>query len=132
MENSPDFEDFLQNRSNLNTHHRQKPSTESLIKDQDERIQIIKNFYEKRIEVLKEDVKMVYQKIISDDLFHTMKEDPTSLEFVNMRVREIFEEVINNDREIILEKIYKQYAYLKAEYKKLEEEKKKVAKLLFF
>ena len=71
-------------------------------------------------------VKTVYQRIISDELLLTMKDDPTSLEFVNQRVREIFEEVITNDREIILEKIYKQYSYLKVEYKKIEEEKKQV------
>jgi hypothetical protein len=118
MEKDTDFEDFIKPKAKS-----KYPYTSN---DPDDRIQIIKNFYEKRLEVLKEDVKLVYQRISSDDLLHTMKEDPTSVEFVNQRVREIFDDVISNDREIILEKVYKQYANLKGEYRKMEEEKKKV------
>lgn len=118
MEKDSEFDDFIQSKPPV---FRSKYP-----QDNDDRIQILKSYYEKRLENLKEDIKLVFQKIVSDDLVRTMKEDPTSLEFVNQRVREIFEEVISNDREIILEKIYKQYSFLKSEFKKLEEEKQKV------
>lgn len=116
MEKEADFEDFARPKSKY-------PYSSP---DPDDRIQIIKGFYEKRLENLKEDIKLVYQRLTSDELLLTMKEDPTSVEFLNQRVREIFDEVISNDREIILEKIYKQYANIKSEYRKLEEEKKRV------
>lgn len=67
------------------------------VSEHDERVHILKSFYEKRIENLKEDLKLVYQKIASDDLLKTMNQDPTSIEFVSQRVREIFEEVICRD-----------------------------------
>ena len=116
MEKETDFEDFVRPKSKY-------PYSSP---DPDDRIQIIKGFYEKRLENLKEDIKLVYQRLSSDELMLTMKEDPTSVEFLNQRVREIFDEVISNDREIILEKVYKQYANIKSEYRKLEEEKKRV------
>ena len=54
MEKDTDFEDFIKPKAKS-----KYPYTSN---DPDDRIQIIKNFYEKRLEVLKEDVKLVYQR----------------------------------------------------------------------
>ena len=59
-----------------------------------------------------------------------MKQDPTSVEFVNQRVKEILEECINNDKEALLDKISHQYSYLKSEYSKLENENNRLSNQL--
>lgn len=41
-------------------------------------------------------------------------------------MKELFEETISNEREVIIEKLSNQYAYLKSEYNKLEYEKRMV------
>lgn len=119
MEKSAEYEDYVRPKSGMKSRF-------ASVSESDDRLQNIKSFYEKRLELLKEDIKLVYQSIVSDDLLRTMREDPTSVEFVSQRVREIFDEVITNDREALLEKVYRQYTALKSDYRKLEDDKKKV------
>ena len=55
-----------------------------------------------------------------------MKEDSSSTDFVSQRVKEIFEEVIEKDREIYIEKMMSQYTYMKGMFKQMEDELHKV------
>lgn len=41
----------------------------------------------------------------SDELLDTLKNDAASEEFVNLRVKEIIEDCLHNDREILLDKL---------------------------
>lgn len=79
-----------------------------------------------RFQSLQETIKGVYHQILEDELLSAMKEDSSSTDFVNQRVKEIFEEVIENDREIYIEKLMSQYTYMKTMYKQLEEDLRKV------
>jgi hypothetical protein len=85
---------------------------------------------EARFQALKETIKSVFNHIQEDELLGAMKEDTTSFEFLNQRVKEIFEEVIENEREAYIEKLIGQYNYVKGLFKNMEDEMKKVG-LLF-
>lgn len=86
----------------------------------------IKQMRDMRFQSLQETIKGVYHQILEDELLSAMKEDSSSTDFVNQRVKEIFEEVIENDREIYIEKLMSQYTYMKTMYKQLEEDLRKV------
>ena len=81
---------------------------------------------EARFQTLKETIKSVYNQIQEDELLGAMREDITSFEFMNQRVKEIFEEVVENEREVYIEKLIGQYNYVKGLYKNMEDEFKKV------
>ena len=92
----------------------------------------MKQMREMRFQALQEAIKGVYHHIIDDEILGTMKEDSSSTDFINQRVKEIFEEVIESDREIYIEKLMSQYTYMKAMYKQLEDEMRKVSSLFEF
>ena len=92
-----------------------------------ERMNSLKMFYEIRMHSLDEIIKEAVFQINNDELMKTMKNDNASNEFSLQRIKEIFEEVVNSDREIIIDKLLIQYSYLKTEFSKIEDEKKKVA-----
>ena len=82
---------------------------------------------EQRFQSLEETIKGVYQQILDDELLGAMREDSSSTDFVAQRVKEIFEEVVENEREIYIEKLLSQYNYMKNMYKQLEDELRKVS-----
>lgn len=90
----------------------------------------LKSQKDARFQALQETIKSVYSQILEDELLHAMKEDSSSTEFLHQRVKEIFEEVIENDREIYIEKLMTQYSYVKNLYKQLEDELRRTAKEL--
>lgn len=81
---------------------------------------------ESRFQALKESIKSVYNQIQEDELLGAMKEDSSSIEFLNQRIKEIFEEVIETDREAYIEKLISQYTYIKGLYKTMEDDFRKV------
>jgi len=88
--------------------------------------QQLKQIYETRVQALSEGVKDAFRLIQNDDLIDTMRQDRTSEEFVNQRVKEIIEECINSDRESLMERLSHEVAELRGEYVKLEQENSKV------
>lgn len=86
----------------------------------------LKQVYETRVQTLSEGIKDAFKLIQNDDLIETMRQDKTSEEFVNQRVKEIIEECINNDRESLIERLSQEVAELRGEYMKLEHENSKV------
>jgi hypothetical protein len=86
----------------------------------------LKGIYEMRIQTLQESIKNAFKLVQSDELIDTMRQDLTSGEFINQRVREIIDECINSDREALIEKLTQQFSLLKAEYAKLEQENNRV------
>lgn len=65
-------------------------------------------------------------EILGDDLIETMRQDSTSQEYVFQRVREMFEDIVISEREVLVDKLSSQYSYLKMEFNKLETDKRKV------
>ena len=90
----------------------------------------LRNLRELRFQALQETIKGVYQQVLEDELLGAMKEDASSTDFVTQRVKEVFEEVIESEREIYIDKLLSQYSYMKGMYKQLEEELRKV--LIFY
>lgn len=90
----------------------------------------LKTQREFRFQALQEAIKGVYNQILEDELLNAMKEDSSSTEFLNQRVKEIFEEVIESDREIYIDKLMSQYSYMKTMYKQMEEEMRRLTKEL--
>lgn len=54
---------------------------------------------------LAESIREMYTKIMNDDLITTLKKDPISAEYLETRVKELFEEIIFSEREVIIEKL---------------------------
>ena len=86
----------------------------------------MKQMRDMRFQSLQETIKSVYHQILEDELLVAMKEDSSSTDFVSQRVKEIFEEVIEKDREIYIEKMMSQYTYMKGMFKQMEDELHKV------
>jgi len=97
-----------------------------LEKDFNQRYLQLKNLYEMRIQTLQESIRNAFKLVQSDELIETMKHDPASEEFAAQRVKEIIEECIFSDREALVDKLSQQYAYLKTEFLKIEQENNKV------
>ena len=102
-----------------------------LEKEYNQRVTQLRNIYEMRVQAIHEGVKTAFRLVQADDLIETMKNDSTSDEFVALRVKEIIDEVLYNEREAVLEKLSHQYAFLRTEAGKLEEENIRV-RLNFF
>ena len=95
-------------------------------RDYQMKVQQLKQMYEMRIQGLNESIKEAYKLVQGDDLIDTMRQDQTSEEFVSQRVKEIIEECISNDREILVDKLSQENAELRAEYNKIAHDNSKV------
>lgn len=58
--------------------------------------QRLSSFYEER---LAETMKIIYQKIINDELITTLSESQTSSEFIEERIKEIIENRLLQEKE---------------------------------
>jgi len=110
----------------LNTSDRSFYLRNEFERDYQMKYQQLKQLYEMRIQGLNESIKEAYRLVQSDDLIDTMRQDQTSEEFVNQRVKEILEECINNEREALVDKLTQENAELRAEYNKIGYENSKV------
>lgn len=89
----------------------------------------LRNLRELRLQALQDTIRGVYQQILDDELLGAMKEEASSKDFMSQRVKEIFEEVIESEREMYIDKLLSQYNYMKNMYKQLEDELRKVFSL---
>lgn len=87
----------------------------------------LQHLYEMRVEALGEGIREAFQLVQNDELIETMRQDETSEEFVNQRVKELIEECINGNREALIEKFAQEIANLHGEFAKLENENTKVS-----
>jgi hypothetical protein len=71
--------------------------------------------YEVRYQTLEDSIKAVYERIKKDDLLPTMFNDRVTSMHIEDRVKEIFGEVVAEEREIIFKKMGSQIANLKFE-----------------
>lgn len=97
--------------------------------ENDPKYQQLKEMFDARIETVEESIKKAFELIQTDNLIDTLKQDATTSEYVYDRVKEIVETCIKNDREALIERVCQQYANLKSEYYKLEQENIKVRNL---
>lgn len=101
-------------------------------RDLNEKVAQVKQIYETRVTSLQDSLKQLFELVQNDPLVNTMKQDPSSFEFANQRIKEILEDFLNSEREYVIEKLSTQYSLLKAEYQKVQAELAKVQLPLFW
>ncbi len=94
--------------------------------NQNSQVHHIRKWYESRVKGLSDDIRHAFTLVQSDALIDTMKHDTASEEYISQRVKEIIEDCLSNDRELLLEKMALQNAYLKGEFSQSEQENLKV------
>lgn len=94
--------------------------------DYNEKIATMRHFYQMRLMGFEDSLNKLYQRLFDDELMKTLKKDAISAEFIYERVKELFQEILNSDKEILLTNITSQYANLKAELRRVESEKNEV------
>jgi glycerol-3-phosphate responsive antiterminator len=77
-----------------------------------ERMLCIQKFYEMKYETLHDAIQQVYKTVLHDELLKTLKKDATTAEFID-RVAELFDDVVSNEREILIERLGQQLTELR-------------------
>lgn len=72
-----------------------------------------KKNYKNRVDSVTQMLHKLKDLLLKDDLLKTLKNDGISKEFVNIRIHEIVESFLNNDREILLKRTFEKYEKLK-------------------
>ena len=72
----------------------------------------LEEYYKQRLEELGEVVKGLKEEIQGDEIITAMKDDPASEGFIAMRVKEIVEEGIANEKEIQIHRLMQDKASL--------------------
>ena len=68
----------------------------------------MQKFYEMKQETLHDAIQQVYTAVLQDDLLKSLKKDATTAEFILERVRELFEEIVTSERELLIERLGQQ------------------------
>lgn len=97
-----------------------------LEREYQQKYQQLKHLYEIRVQTLSEGIREAFRAVQTDDLIDTMRQDTTSEEYIQHRVKEIIEECLNNQRESFVDRLSQENAELHAEFAKLELENTKV------
>ena len=93
-------------------------------KEQNNIVNIDKNcFIEFRFNWLENTIMSIIDRIKNDELLQTLKKDPITSQFLNMRIKEIVQENFNSSNESFIENISQKYDLLKNE---LKQEKEKI------
>ena len=95
-----------------------------------EKMSTMKQFYQMRLRSFEESINKLYQRLFDDELMKTLKKDSISSDFIYERVKELFQEILSNDKEILLTNITSQYAMLKNELRRVEAEKSEVISII--
>lgn len=94
--------------------------------DYNSKILNLKQFYNLRLQNFEQGLETLYTKILDDELFKTLKKDALTIDFVHDRVKELMEEVMNSQNEIMINNMNIQNSRLKDEIRSLELEKQEV------
>lgn len=121
--NSNFFPNFYQKAYKTQENYTSKTEQED---DYQEKMSTLKHFYQIRLKGFEESISKLYQRLFDDELMKTLKKDSISADFIHERVKELFQEILSNDKEILLTNITSQYAMLKGEFRKVETEKNEV------
>lgn len=89
--------------------------------DQEDKFAEIKKLYELRIQNLQTSLRQVFEKVVNDPIVVTLKRENRDENLLLQRVTEILQFTIDNEKELCIEKLSKQFAILKAENSKLRE-----------
>jgi DNA-binding GntR family transcriptional regulator len=84
------------------------------------------NMFELKYQSLQDSILSVFDRIKKDELLSTMLNDRTSSIHLEDRVREIFGEVVAEERELIFKKLGTQIANLKFENEELSRQLKRL------
>ena len=102
------------------------PTRTDIEEEFNDKMATMKHFYQLRLRNFEESLSKLYTRLFDDELMKTLKKDAISADFIHERVREIFQEILSNDKEILLTNITAQYANLKHELKRVESERNEV------
>ena len=106
-------------------------TNKNIEEDYNSKLLSLKQFYNIRLQNLEQGLETLYSKILDDELFKTLKKDALTIDFVHDRVKELMEEVMNSQNEIMINNMNIQNSRLKDEIRSLELEKQEV-NLIFF
>lgn len=67
-------------------------------------------------------VPAIYQQVVSDEVASTLKKSAISVEFYGERVKEIIEEALLSEKEVVIEKYMQEIAELKANLSEMHAE----------
>ncbi|CAG9314454.1 unnamed protein product [Blepharisma stoltei] len=99
---------------------------QSLQKDFDSQLEYAKKLYEDRIESITSYSRQFYESSQTDEVLHVMKESEISDQFVNQRMRELYEETMLKERDQTIENLHKELLELKAQITASEQEKQRL------
>ena len=85
-----------------------------------DRFKNIQMLYEERLKHMQQQIKQICYKIQNDDIANTMKESYVSQEFLADRIKEIIQETLVNEKEMLIEQNMQEIAYLKTEIASLQ------------
>ena len=77
------------------------------------------DFQLQRVETLNEILNKLKELLLKDELIKTLKADGISKEFISIRIQEILENFVNNDRELLLKKTFEKYSKLKETFQQV-------------
>ena len=80
----------------------------------------MKNVYEMRYQTLHETISSSYKKVLQDEMLSTFIRDSTTVNYLEDRVKELFKEIVDNQREVVIQKIGLEYTEMKFNYQELE------------
>jgi len=87
-----------------------------------ERLKTLNQVYENRIRSLGEEVRRAYVNLQGDDILNTMKDDPSSSEFAEQRIREIIEDSLSSEQERFIQNLANENAQLRSELTQVQSE----------
>ncbi len=82
---------------------------------------IVKNLYEKRLDIFSESLIRILEQVESDELINTLKQDSSTSNFIFLRAKEILEEHFQSDRELFIKELMYDLANSKHELQNLRE-----------
>lgn len=73
-----------------------------------------------RYQTLHETISSSYKKVLQDEMLSTFIRDSTTVNYLEDRVKELFKEIVDNEREVVIQKIGLEYTEMKFNYQELE------------
>ena len=77
-------------------------------------------FEKNQYQTLQMTISDAYKKVLQDEILTTMIGDKTTIPFIEERVKELFIEIIGNEREVLIEKLGLQLSDLNFHYGELK------------
>lgn len=111
---------------NVKDNNTQETLRVAMQKEFDSQLQYAKKLYEDRIESITSFSRQFYENSQQDEVLTVMKESDISDQFVNQRMRELYEDTMLQERDHTIETIHNQLIQLKGEFLQSDQERIKL------